>query len=449
MLSGHKRRLVAYTWLFVALAGLLLARGLHKGGLFEEGEFNDFRAYHLAAQGVWERDLAPAYRDALRPYQYPPPFALLVAPFGLLPYRAALPLWVLLNLAVVVFIFRRLEALLGMPLSPESRIAGFILVYRMVESDFANGNANVLVLALALGATSLARRRRPLAGGALLAAAALAKVSPVVGGLWIVYRARWRMLLGAALGLVALGVLLPTLVLGPRGVEEAWGAWRETTVLPALAARDPEVDGGGHVPGQGLRALLHRLLTPADATSHDGAVVTIHVASLPLAAVDLIHAALSLAIAGALLLASWRRAPGRGLSFQPFEAASALAAMALLGPLSRTAHFALLWPAAVLGFEAWWRLEGREGRRLRLAGSLLWGAALVLVLGTSPGLLGRELAARAEAYCPLSWAAGCLLILLAHPRLYPPRITGLAGAAPACGGAGGGGAGGGGSARAS
>src|SRR5262245_35523128 len=87
MLS-QRQLAMAFSLVFLLLALALVQRGLWKGGVFKEGEFNDFRAYHLAAQGVWQCDLRPSYEDERRPNQYPPPFAIFIAPLGLVGYRA-------------------------------------------------------------------------------------------------------------------------------------------------------------------------------------------------------------------------------------------------------------------------------------------------------------------------------------------------------------------------
>jgi hypothetical protein len=412
--ASRERAFLLAAGIFLALWVVLIARGLWKGGLFEEGRSNDFRAYHLAAAGVWDRDLLPAYLDRERPYWYPPTFAFLVAPLGLLPYRAALPFWVAGNAFLVAWVFRALERVLGLPLPPIAKLAGFLLVYRLVEGDFANGNANVLVLAIVLLAFDLARRGREALGGGALALAALAKVSPILVVPWVLYRGRWRMLAGVLAGLVLLGAVLPALVLGPAGAGRAWSAWAEMTIgtLDPTAPPDPR----GYEPGQSLRALVHRLLRHSDATAHDDEAVSVHIADIPRPAADLVYIAAAGVVLIGLLAAWWRRAPGLRLGWQAGEVAAACAAAALLAPLSRKAHFVLLWPAAVLGFEAWRRSEGRGARR---AGAVLWGLAFLLVAGTSSGVLGKPLSARVLAFCPMSWAAALLLVLVSHPRFFP------------------------------
>ncbi|MBI4604538.1 MAG: DUF2029 domain-containing protein [Planctomycetes bacterium] len=404
--------------LFAGLLASLVVRGFWKCRVVGEGRPNDFHAYYTAARGALEGDLRPSYRDPVRPNLYPPPFAILVAPLGLLPYRGAAALWVLLNAGLVVWIFRSLDRVLGLTLPALGKTAGFLLAYRCLDSDFGNGNANTLVLALVLSAFAWTRRRGEGIAGAILSLAIVAKVTPVLILPWALYRRRWRFLAGALAGLLLIAGLLPVLVLGPRGAGDAWRAWHDVTLRhidprsESYAARS----GEGYEPGQSLRVLLHRLLRASDATARDGRYITIHLADLPKGAADGIYLGAAAAVLAAALAAAWRRAPGARLGWRAEEVAAACAAMVLLAPLSRKAHFVALWPAAVLGFEAW---RQAESPRLRKVGSGLWALALVLVAGTSPGFAGRETATLLLAYCPIGWAAAALLVLVSYSRFYP------------------------------
>ena len=75
-----------------------------------------------------------------------------------------------------------------------------------------------------------------------------------------------------------------------------------------------------------------------------------------------------------------------------------------------------LWPAAVLGFDAF---RKTESRRLQRVGAALWSFAFVAVVGTSPDLIGRSLSTRLLAYCPMSWAALALGTLCCVPGFFP------------------------------
>jgi alpha-1,2-mannosyltransferase len=396
----------------VALFAVLGFRGLQHGGGLGNSRSNDFAAYHAAARGVLKGDLVPSY-SAPRPYQYPPTLAVLAAPLGLLPRQAAAALWTLICLGLLIGAFRAAGTALGPPVKGVDQLLGFLLVFRMFENDFSNGNANTLVLAVLLLGFALARRGRPAASGSLLGLAAALKISPLLLLPWLIAARRWRMARGFLLGLLLWGLAFPVLVLGPVQYGRAWGEFYDVTLRPLNAAgqgyrREPP---GDYLAGQSLRSLLHRLLRATDATAHDQEVVKLNLADLPKGVVDGIYLALSGAVLGLLL----RRFRGRGAPFSGPEIGAALAAMALLAPLSRKAHFVALFPAAVAGFA---HFRSSVGGRRRLAGALLGGAFALIAL-SAPGLVGRKTSTLLLGLCPFSLAAGLLLVLcaLAHrPR---------------------------------
>ncbi|MCI0656778.1 MAG: hypothetical protein L0170_06870, partial [Acidobacteria bacterium] len=133
----------------------------------------------------------------------------------------------------------------------------------------------------------------------------------------------------------------------------------------------------------------------------------------------------------ALVILGFRyRSPGLRSGWTAGELAAVCILIPVLGPLSRKAHFVFLWPAAVVAFEAWWRAEGR----LKWIGAALWSAALVLVVGTSPDIVGRSASTWFLAYCPYLWAGLFLFVLVLHPGFYPRSPRWLSGElTPECG----------------
>ena len=413
---NRQHLLIVYAVVFAALVVFVLVRGFHKGGLFDSERFNDFRAYHLAAEGVWDRDLVPAYEDAARPLQYPPPFAYFVAPLGWLPYRAANCIWVVFNAVLMVGLFRYFDQILGLPLSAEAKLAGFLLTFRMLEGDFANGNANLLLLGLVLVSLTLLRRSHVQWGGATLTVACLSKVTPLLLLPWILAKRRWRQLLVMALCGLLIGGLLPLVGLGPTNCSRAWQAWNSGTlsVIDFGSSQYQAEPGRGYVPGQSLRALVHRLVRESDATAHDDEVTSIHVTNWSKQSADLVYfGTAGLLLLGAIFVLRYRQLGHLGWS--PNEVAVAVALLPLLGPLSRKANFVFLWPVAVLAFDAWWQARGG----VRALHSLLWCLALGLVVGTSPGFVGREVSTQVQAYCPLAFATFCLMAIVIDPRTHP------------------------------
>ncbi len=174
---------------------------------------------------------------------------------------------------------------------------------------------------------------------------------------------------------------------------------------------------------ESLRALSQRLLRNSDATAHDDAVISIHVLDLSKRSADLVYCVSAAACFLLVLLGFRYRNPGMRGGWTAGELAAACALVPLLGPLSRKAHFVFLWPAAVVAFEAWWKAEGKPRR----VGAALWLVAFLLVVGTSPDIVGRSASTLLLAYCPYSWAALCLLVLLIHPSFYPRSARKLSG----------------------
>ena len=389
--TGPERRLAAAAVILILLLCVLVDRGLRGAGVYDHGRGNRFLASHTAARASIEGDLPRAYAGP-DPAPLSPPMACLAAPLGVLPYPWAAAVWVIINAALAVWIFRAMGAILAIPLGALPRFAGFLLVFRFLESELSSGGQGMIVLALTLGAFAAARRAGDLLSGGVLAAPILAAMSPLVVLAPAVLRRKWGAVVGVAMGAAFLGVFLPLVLLGAGGAREAWSGWYR-----AFPGADPiaiRAAAGGER-SQSLRAVIHALEPGAG---------------------DVIYPGVAAAVTAALLVAAWRRAPGVRLGWGASEISAACAAMALLSPSVELVSFVALWPAAVLGFEAW---RKSEGKYTRAAGAALWFGALVLVVGTSPALIGREFESRLVAFAPLVWAAALLLALVTWPGFFP------------------------------
>ncbi len=405
-LAGHRRvPPYLFTIVIVALSLALVHSAFRKGGLWDADRANDFRAYHQAARAALGRDLASAYSAPEKPYQYPPTLASIVVPLGLLPARAALVLWVLGSLALLLWSFRVLERVLCPPVRGVDKFLGFLMVFRMIESDFANTNANTLVLGLIIWGFSLERRGRSGFAGVVIALATCIKVFPALLAPWMLYRARWRMTGGFLAGLVVWGALVPGTVLGPADFSRSFASWYRGVVAPMSPAAVEYGDEapGGYLPGQSLRVLLHRVARPIDATAHDDEEVPLNVMTLSKSAVDMVWVGLAVVLLGGLMVFFRRRSSspiwGGG------EIAVALTLTVLLSPLARKAHFVVLLPAATYAF----MLARISTGARRTVSRTLWWAALGVILLTSPSIIGDRWSAIALGLCPLS-VAGLMLV---------------------------------------
>jgi len=171
----------------------------------------DYQAYAHAAQRLL--DGRPLYdpnvdiAGGFAIYLYPPPFALAVVPFTLLP--GSLGTWAWLGALVVAF----LAGTAILPVRPHVRWAIVLLAALSLPFLYSVKLGQVgplLYLCFAIGWRSL-DRALPL--GLAVAAGALTKVQPALLFSWMMLTRRWRALL---VGLVACGAaaLIVTLVTG-------------------------------------------------------------------------------------------------------------------------------------------------------------------------------------------------------------------------------------------
>lgn len=174
----------------------------------------------IDAKAYWGIDLAHPYLDSgvgeYSTYLYSPAFAQLMAPFSLLPFEAFFALWTLASFAILVWLVRPWPWAIPMLILP--------ITYELFVGNVHYFLAAAFVVAL----------RAPVAWALPL----LTKITPAVGGLWLLARAQWRAVAvaaGSTLAIVAVSYLLsPT----------AWADWiafllaspgRTELLLPRLA----------------------------------------------------------------------------------------------------------------------------------------------------------------------------------------------------------------------
>ena len=170
-------------------------------------------AYDIAAHRAVELTVAPV--KGLLPFPYPPPFLLLVVPFGLLSFALATASWLMLTGGLYVAAARR-TAPLPYSLAHPAALANILI-----------GQNGFLTASLFIGGTALLDRRPFLGGltlGLMIIKPQLALLLPV-----IVLAARmWSAMAGAIISAATVS-LLALAVLGP---ESFVGFWR---ILPVYA----------------------------------------------------------------------------------------------------------------------------------------------------------------------------------------------------------------------
>ncbi|HLJ80217.1 MAG TPA: glycosyltransferase family 87 protein [Ktedonobacterales bacterium] len=183
------------------------------------------------------------------PYTYPPLLAILVIPLTLFPYRAAVDIWTILNLAVWILCvilltawFRRVlafgvvsrvsgrdtagEALatasparwIRAPrLFPVALVVFLTLSYQPIEQSLVLGQVSLFILLLLLVVPLLVERDRPYLAGGVLALAVWIKLFPALLIIYYLLRGRRRVVVGAVAGIALLGLAQVPLI-GMEGV---------------------------------------------------------------------------------------------------------------------------------------------------------------------------------------------------------------------------------------
>jgi hypothetical protein len=369
-------------------------------------EVNDFSVYYTAARATLDGiDPYSIEGETGRPFVYPPGFAALIAPLAILPYPAAAVLWTALGFGAVLASLWLCLDLLGIARGPIAwTVGGLALVCsgRMLDSEFGNGQANHWVL-LGLAAFAwLSARGRPILGGVALSLAIVAKVTPLLLAVYLAGKREWRALAGVSAGLLAFGILLPALALGPRGAVDANRTWAGAVLGPVArslphSTRTPDHERPGRVHGVSLRALAHRHLTWSQAASHVDAPVFVNTVAWSSRTAELAYRAVALLALAAAAFALGVRPPRDGPRWL-LEVAIVATTMVLIAPLSRKAHFIVLMLPFVYGVA----LAAKPGHRAALAWVL--PPALVFI-STSPAVLGRQAAALALAWGAYTAAA--------------------------------------------
>ena len=154
-------------------------------------------------------DLYAAYQTQFDLYKYSPAFALLFAPFAVLPYNAGLLLWNATNAATLC-------AALTLLLTPRAATAAMAIVLLEAIGAMQNNQSNGLCAALMIGALIGLERERPALGAGAIAGGVAVKLFPLTAGLLGLLSPRrwshlaWCVVMGLLFALLPLVVTTPT-----------------------------------------------------------------------------------------------------------------------------------------------------------------------------------------------------------------------------------------------
>jgi hypothetical protein len=225
-----------------ALLLILIAAVLYGLVRIKRDELVDFRVPYRAAARFLAHESLYQPGDGHYQYKYLPAFAGVMAPFTLLPPRAAETIWFTLTVAMAWGLVRLSVAAL-----PDRRLSLRLLFWltlllngKFLVKELAFGQFNLPVALLLLAAVIAARRDQGLAAGAAIATAVFVKPYALVLLPWLAWTVGWRSL--AMFGLVlAAGLLLPAASYGWSGNFTLLYEWYRTvadTTGPNLLGAD-------------------------------------------------------------------------------------------------------------------------------------------------------------------------------------------------------------------
>lgn len=366
----------------------------------EMEEARDFLAYREAAsliQGDGE-----LYETG---YIYPPTFAFLFRPFASLSVRTSAVLWYGLNVALLAGSLWMASRIAG--LSGPWSVLPLLFIFRFANNTLRSGQSNILILFLVCLSGYLFSRQRKVWAAIPLSLATAIKVTP---GLLLVYHAlqrRWRTVAAGGVGLLIF-LLLPGATAGFGRTFDLLDEWKGMAFTPYLqpGSKTPfEEPETGYIPGHSVRATIHRLLRPIDASPHDEEIRRVNLLSLSRGTAEAATLVVTLLFAAAFV---WSLRGGGGTGSFALEFALGVLFCFVLSPYVRKGHGTLLLVPYAVAI-AFFRDPDRSARARFWTGMAI-GASFALASLTGRFVLGTRSAAVSDSLSALLW--GSLVLLL-------------------------------------
>ena len=205
-------------------------------------EMVDFEVYRTAADRAL--DAEPLYRadDGHYQYKYFPAFALVMAPFAVVPDAVARAVWFTSMCALLVLFVR--WSIITIPNRRKSTKAmiwaAILLMGKFYASELNLGQTNLLLAVMLMAAYMSAEQGRHWLSGVLVGLAVFVKPYALIFVPWLWFAAGWTGL-GAACATTLAGLALPALVYGWAGNIEQVRGWYGTvtqTTAPNILNHD-------------------------------------------------------------------------------------------------------------------------------------------------------------------------------------------------------------------
>ena len=206
----------------LAIGSLVAVSGVIVLAAVSAGTFGfDFLAYHQAARRVLEGerlyDPSVLQTGGFGLFYYPPPFVLLILPFGLLPATAATWVWLALSVAMLV------AGIAILPVRATVRWATLLLAGLSWPVAYALKLGQVGPLLVLLFAIAWRWLDRPAALGASGAVGAIVKIQPGIILAWALLTRRFTAVIVGA-GILVGACAIATIALGGIGVWQDYVA---------------------------------------------------------------------------------------------------------------------------------------------------------------------------------------------------------------------------------
>ncbi|HPF13729.1 MAG TPA: glycosyltransferase family 87 protein [Planctomycetota bacterium] len=359
----------------------------------------------------------PIYGVGEEGYPTPPITLMGMAPFHALGPQLGALAWAIAHVLLAWWILLRCFRMAAgrardVPWGQQALV--LLLCTRILHSEVQHANINLWVAAcVTLGAWHWGQGR-PLRSGLALGLGAGLKVTPALAAIFYLRQKSARALSGMAAGL-GLALVTPIAWLGPTRTLAMTRSWADQMLLPYLQGRDLALRQTEHI-NQSLLGLLGRLFADSVAIPAGKTWPTVDV-SITLWALDpgtfrMLHLTAAVAVIAFLW---WACARPRSTDLRPLRALGWFGlvglSMLLLSERSWKHHHVVLPLAGTFVATLAW---GAPGLRLaagyrRFARAALF-VAIVLILGSGEGVLGKHGADWAEAWGAYTWATMVLTV---------------------------------------
>ena len=206
-------------WLLTLYASAAIVVTIQRGIFSFPNDYAIFRASFWNL--LQRRDLYVLRLDQAHDlFKYSPTFALLYAPFALLPFALGLLLW---NFVNAISLFFALRSLLPGEQARVAQALAFLPLLRCMQSS----QSNALVAALLIFAFICFERGWQVRAAFAIAIGAAIKLFPLAGIAFALSRTRKARALALCAGALLVLILLPLLVVAPSellGQYQSWGA---------------------------------------------------------------------------------------------------------------------------------------------------------------------------------------------------------------------------------